>query len=128
MKTCPFCNLPPERIIAQEGPCIAFFDFFPVSQGHMLIIPKRHVHALADLDTEEWTAIHQLARQLIGTAQKEDPSIRGFNLGINDGAAAGQTIFHTHVHLIPRREGDVQNPRGGVRGVIPCKQHYPAPE
>lgn len=125
MNTCPFCELPPERIVAHHGSCVAFHDLFPASEGHLLIIPRRHIASFADLNREEWLSIHELAKTLSADLRRQDFSIQGFNFGFNDGEAAGQTIFHAHAHLIPRRKGDVPHPRGGVRGVIPCKRDYP---
>lgn len=125
MNNCPFCEIPASRITAEDGPCIAVLDRYPVSRGHHLLVTRRHVASFLDLTAEEWQAIHCLARTLAQRMQQDDLAIQGFNLGINDGPAAGQTIFHVHVHLIPRRTGDVRRPRGGVRGVIPGKQDYP---
>ena len=121
---CPFCSLPPDRIIATDGPCIAFRDAFPVTPGHTLIIPRRHTPPFRDVTPDEWAAAHRLAKKLAADLQAEDPAITGFNFGINDGPAAGQTVFHCHLHLIPRRAGDHPAPKGGVRGVIPGKAHY----
>ena len=125
MNPCPFCAVAPERIVAEEGPCLALSDRYPVSRGHRLIVPRRHVASFRELTDEEWQAVLRLARRLAQQLMENDPAIQGFNLGINDGAAAGQSVFHVHVHLIPRRSGDVRRPRGGVRGVIPDKQDYP---
>jgi diadenosine tetraphosphate (Ap4A) HIT family hydrolase len=122
---CPFCELPAARILAEDGPCVAVGDLFPVSKGHMLIIPCRHIRSFQEMSPEEWQAVHRLARSLAVRQSKDDPTIIGFNLGINDGEAAGQTVFHAHVHWIPRRAGDVARPRGGVRGIIPGKADYP---
>jgi diadenosine tetraphosphate (Ap4A) HIT family hydrolase len=122
--TCPFCTLEPGRIIAADGPCIAFRDGYPVSPGHTLIIPRRHVASFRDLAPDEWAALHRLARHLAAGLLESDPTIRGFNFGINDGACAGQSVFHCHAHLIPRRDGDHPHPRGGVRAVIPGKANY----
>ncbi len=126
IKPCIFCEMDPARVIAREGPCYAVYDGFPVSIGHILIIPNRHVASFRELTEEEWIAVHKLANELSNQLRERDKTIDGFNLGINDGEAAGQTIFHVHVHLIPRRKGDVENPRGGVRHVIPCRGFYPA--
>ncbi len=100
-------------------------DGYPVSRGHSLIMPTRHVASFRDLTDEEWSAILHLAREQAAVLMQEDPTIDGFNLGINDGLSAGQSIFHVHVHLIPRRKGDVPFPRGGVRGILPGKADYP---
>lgn len=102
---------------------VAFFDGYPVNPGHVLVIPRRHEANFFDLTEEERIDIFRLVdkvRELI--AERYTPD--GFNVGVNVGAAAGQTIFHAHVHLIPRYKGDVPQPRGGVRGVIPEKQQY----
>jgi len=122
---CPFCN--PEDIVFENSLAYAKMDAFPVSPGHMLIIPKRHVPDFFSLTGEEKTAIFLLldeSKLYLDTKYHPD----GYNIGINCGEAAGQTIFHVHIHLIPRFSGDVSNPRGGVRGVIDCKCDYPQPE
>ncbi|MDR0993315.1 MAG: HIT family protein [Verrucomicrobiota bacterium] len=121
---CPFCALPAERVVEEEGPCLAFRDAFPVTEGHMLIIPRRHTPSFRELTVEEWAAAHRLARRLAVKLQEADATISGFSFGANDGASAGQTVFHCHLHLIPRREGDHPAPRGGIRAVIPHKAHY----
>jgi ATP adenylyltransferase len=121
---CAFCELPGERIIAENALAIAFLDGFPVTEQHTLVIPRRHVSDYFDLYQPELNAIQSLLQQERSLIMAADPAVRGFNVGINAGAEAGQTIFHCHVHLIPRRGGDVANPRGGVRGVIPAKQQY----
>ncbi len=122
---CPFCAPDPGRLLAAEGNCVAIRDGFPVVPGHLLLIPRRHVASFRDLEPAEWQALLALAQRLARAAQAQDPAILGFNFGINDGAAAGQTIPHVHAHLIPRRAGDVPDPRGGVRGVIPGRALYP---
>src|SRR5262245_43428771 len=94
-----------------------------VSEGHSLIIPKRHVASLWEMTTEEYTDAFALVRQVKNILQ-EQFNPQGFNVGVNCGQAAGQTVFHTHIHLIPRYTGDVQNPRGGVRNIIPGKGNY----
>ena len=121
---CPFCELSTERVVAVDGPCLAFRDGFPVSAGHTLIIPRRHVSSFRELTPDEWVAAHRLARKLAAELQAADPTIAGFNFGANDGETAGQSVFHCHLHLIPRRAGDHPAPRGGIRGVIPHKAHY----
>lgn len=125
MNPCPFCNIPADRVIAGDEACCAVRDHYPVSPGHTLIIPRRHVASFRDMTSDEWSSVHRLAADLAMKAQAGDPSIQGFNLGINDGRAAGQTILHAHIHLIPRRPGDVRRPEGGIRGVIPGKRKYP---
>jgi diadenosine tetraphosphate (Ap4A) HIT family hydrolase len=122
---CPFCEESVEsRIIARKGTVIAIRDKFPVTDLHTLILPLRHVSDFFDLTPEEKADADSLLSSLRHTILKEDPSVKGFNVGVNCGVSAGQTIMHTHIHLIPRREGDILNPRGGVRGVIPAKMDY----
>ncbi len=123
-KECIFCNLDPNReIIAQNDLALAFFDAFPVNPGHALIIPKRHVADYFDLTEDEVEAMQALLREVKAIVEKRfNPD--GYNIGVNVNAAAGQSVFHVHMHLIPRYKGDVENPKGGVRGVIPSKQKY----
>ncbi|MDA0309722.1 MAG: HIT family protein [Bacteroidetes bacterium] len=123
MSDCPFCDLNHRTIIAETNEAIAFYDGFPVSPGHILVIPRRHCSDFFQLSPSEQNA----CLELLNECQKQLISERnpdGFNIGINVGTAAGQTIFHAHLHLIPRYAGDVENPRGGVRGVIPAKKDY----
>ena len=124
MTDCIFCNIPDERIIDENDRAYVIKDGFPVTDGHSLIIPKRHVAEYFELSSYEITAIHELLVSTKEQLQSSDDAISGFNIGMNNGEDAGQTIFHCHIHLIPRRSGDVENPRGGVRGVIPGKQSY----
>jgi diadenosine tetraphosphate (Ap4A) HIT family hydrolase len=121
--TCPFCSLPRERIIVSNVCGIAIRDGFPVSPGHTLIIPRRHVGSYFDLSNDERDALLALLEVARHGLDKElHPA--GYNIGINDGPVAGQTILHLHVHLIPRYHGDQADPRGGVRWVIPEKADY----
>jgi diadenosine tetraphosphate (Ap4A) HIT family hydrolase len=123
LTSCPFCTLDPSRIILSNDYAIAIRDGFPVSEGHTLIIPKRHIASLFEATTEEQAALFELlgqARQQLLDELKPD----GFNIGINDGAAAGQTVMHLHIHLIPRYVGDQPDPRGGVRWIFPDKAAY----
>jgi len=103
---------------------MAFHDNYPVTKGHLLIVPKRHAYEYFDLYQAEINAIHELLIKAKQELQLIDPSISGFNIGVNNGKDAGQTIFHCHVHLIPRRRGDMVDPTGGIRGVIPGKGKY----
>lgn len=123
-KNCPFCNLSPKvELLSETATAVAFLDSFPVNQGHTLIVPKRHVASYFELSVHEQRALWLLVnrcKSIIQERHKPD----GFNVGINVGETAGQSIFHVHIHLIPRYKGDVENPRGGVRGVIPSKQNY----
>lgn len=122
--SCVFCNEAPARAIAENELALAFLDAYPVTDGHTLIIPKRHVADYFDLYQPELNAIQELLRQRKEELQSADKTITGFNVGVNAGQSAGQTVFHCHIHLIPRKNGDVEEPRGGVRGVIPSKQRY----
>ena len=124
-KACIFCEIATtDRVIDQTDHCFVIRDAFPVTEGHTLIIPKRHVANYFDLTAAETSEIQQLLHKHKSHIEQSDESVKGFNIGINVGATAGQTVFHVHVHLIPRRIGDVENPKGGVRGVIPAKQQY----
>jgi ATP adenylyltransferase len=125
--SCLFCDIQSKdrvRIISENALAFAVSDGFPVTEGHTLLIPKRHAADYFELSQAEINAINQLMGQQKEFLQKSDKSIEGFNIGMNCGEVAGQTIFHCHVHLIPRRKGDVENPRGGVRHVIPGKGFY----
>lgn len=123
MKTlnCIFCNR--SDIIIENELALAFYDKFPVNEGHILIVPKRHVEDYFGLNEDEVVAINELLHQCKQILD-EEYSPDGYNIGMNCGEYAGQTIFHCHVHLIPRYKGDVAEPRGGVRGVIPAKRSY----
>jgi diadenosine tetraphosphate (Ap4A) HIT family hydrolase len=113
-----------EHTAVQNPLAYGVHDTSPVTPLHTLILPKRHVANYFDLDAKEKGAINELLQQSRLDILALDPSVKGFNIGINVGEVAGQTIFHCHVHLIPRRLGDVANPRGGVRAVIPGKASY----
>ena len=121
---CLFCEMEEPRVIASNALCYAIRDKFPVTEHHTLIIPKRHVSDFFELYQPEINAVHSLLGGMKQQVEELDSSATGFNVGMNSGEAAGQTVFHCHVHLIPRRKGDVENPRGGVRGVIPEKRIY----
>jgi len=99
-------------------------DGFPVTEGHSLAIPHRHVESVFDLTEEELQDLGELSSDVRRRLLDSDDTIEGFNIGVNDGTVAGQTVPHCHVHIIPRRAGDVDNPRGGVRHVIPSKGNY----
>ena len=121
---CPFCESGDRQLIAENPLAILILDAFPVTEGHMLTIPRRHVADYFDLHQPERNAIDRLLEAGRARLRERYRDIAGFNVGINSGEAAGQTVFHCHVHLIPRRPGDVDNPRGGVRGVVPGKRDY----
>ena len=120
---CPFCNLEPSRIWLETSVGIALPDAFPVSGGHTLVIPRKHVASLFDLSLDEQAAIWQLVADARHQLQQRfHPD--GFNIGVNDGQAAGQTVMHAHIHIIPRYSGDRDDPRGGIRWVVPSKARY----
>ena len=123
-KDCVFCRLDADRtILASSSLAFAIYDKFPVNPGHTLIIPKRHTANYFDLSAEEQQALFALLNE-VKQQLAENYSPDGFNVGINVGEAAGQTVGHVHIHLIPRYNGDIANPRGGVRGVIPGRREY----
>jgi diadenosine tetraphosphate (Ap4A) HIT family hydrolase len=120
---CPFCCLPDDRVLAQDAHGKVIRDAYPVSPGHTLVIPHRHVGSFFDLSTEERSCLLALldeARRSIEVEHRPD----GYNIGINDGPTAGQTVPHLHIHLIPRYAGDRTDPRGGVRWIFPDKADY----
>lgn len=120
---CPFCALSPERLVFSDDLAVVIRDGFPVSPGHTLIIPRRHVGSFFAVSAAERASLLSLLdRAQARLAAELSPA--GFNIGINDGAAAGQTVPHLHIHLIPRFAGDVSDPRGGVRWVIPALADY----
>lgn len=121
--SCPFCALPPERIIKENQYAVFILDAYPVSKGHSLIIPKKHTASWFDITAIErdgMISLLDVAKEKITSEASPD----GFNIGINDGAAAGQTVPHLHMHLIPRYTNDQPDPRGGIRWVIPEKAEY----
>ena len=124
---CLFCDIQTKdrkRVIAENNLAYSISDGFPVTEGHTLFITKRHINDYFGLVQAEVNAINALMTEHKGMLQKADATIEGFNIGMNCGEVAGQTIFHCHVHLIPRRKGDVENPRGGVRHIIAGKGFY----
>jgi ATP adenylyltransferase len=122
--SCLFCEIPPERVIASNELAYAIRDGFPVTLFHSLVIPKSHKIDYFSLSKDELLACDQLLRSLKDEIQTSDSGVTGFNIGLNAGESAGQTVFHCHFHLIPRRNGDVDEPKGGVRHVMPGKGHY----
>ncbi len=124
---CPFCPPPEERVIHRGESAIVLWDGFPVSPGHVLIIPKRHVSGWFEATPDEIAEIVDLiplARAAIERKHAPD----GYNLGVNVGEVAGQTVFHLHLHVIPRYVGDSPDPRGGVRWIVPAKARYWTPD
>ena len=121
---CLFCNINSKDLVFDNEFAFASFDSYPVSKYHSLIVPKRHILDYFELTNDELLACNDLIKKIKKKIQNEDKTVDGFNIGTNSGVVAGQSIMHCHIHLIPRRKGDVTNPQGGVRGVIPSKQHY----
>ena len=121
---CLFCNSEESGCAHENDLAYASYDSYPVSEYHCLIIPKRHIKDYFDLSNDELIACNKLIKIVKKEITNKDTSVKGFNLGTNIGKVSGQSILHCHFHLIPRREGDVENPQGGVRSVIPKKQHY----
>ena len=121
---CIFCKTNQNELIFENDLAYASSDSYPVSQLHSLVVPKRCIENYFELSEKEILACNDLIKKLKKKIISEDKSVEGFNIGTNAGKVAGQSIFHCHIHVIPRRKGDVDNPQGGVRSVIPLKQHY----
>jgi diadenosine tetraphosphate (Ap4A) HIT family hydrolase len=121
---CLFCDSKKSGIAHENDLAYASYDTYPVSEHHCLIIPKRHIKDYFDMTNDELIACNDLIQIVKNEILNKDVNVKGFNIGTNAGKIAGQSILHCHIHLIPRREGDVENPQGGVRSVIPKKQHY----
>jgi len=122
--TCLFCNIKKSGLDDENALAYSSYDTYPVSNLHCLIITKRHVKDYFELTSDEVTACAELIKKMKEEILLKDPLVKGFNIGTNIGKVAGQSVLHCHIHLIPRREGDVENPQGGIRSVIPSKQHY----
>ena len=121
---CLFCNIKESGVAHENNLAYVSYDSYPVSEDHCLIIPKRHIKNYFDLSNDELIACNDLIKIVKEEIIYKDKTVTGFNIGSNIEKTAGQSIMHCHIHLIPRREGDVDNPQGGVRSVIPKKQHY----
>ena len=124
IKNCLFCNIPKERVVAENELAYAICDGFPVTEHHTLVIPKRHAEEYFALTQDELLACNEPLHSERKDILKNDQTVEGFNIGMNSGEVAGQTVFHCHIHLIPRRKGDVADPKGGVRHLIPDKGFY----
>ena len=120
---CPFCQITSDRFVMLNQYSIAFLDSFPISKGHTLVIPLQHVSSIYDLPEDRQADLWHLAARIRHQLQ-QDLHPDGFNIGLNDGPAAGQTINHAHIHVIPRFKGDIADPRGGIRWVLPEKARY----
>tara|TARA_Y100001970_G_C14241199_1_gene865001 strand:+ start:2961 stop:3362 length:402 start_codon:yes stop_codon:yes gene_type:complete len=121
---CLFCNVHSKEFVLENKLAFATYDSYPVSKFHALVVPKRHVDSYFELSNDEVISCNEIIKKLKKLLEDKDNSIMGFNIGSNSGKVAGQSIYHCHIHLIPRRKGDVDNPQGGVRSVIASKQHY----
>ncbi len=123
---CLFCELPADKfvVVGENELCLAVTDSYPVTEGHCLIIPRRHAATYFDMNTAEIEAATQLLHRSRERIQHQDTKVSGFNIGMNSGKSAGQSVFHAHIHLIPRRDGDQENPQGGVRKIFPEKARY----
>ena len=121
---CLFCNINESGSAHENDLAYASYDSYPVSEYHCLIIPKRHIKDFFELTNKELIACNDLIKKVKDEILNKDRTVKGFNIGSNAGKISGQSILHCHFHLIPRRKGDVENPQGGVRSVIPNKQYY----
>lgn len=123
MAECPFCKITSDKMAAQDALSFTVRDTLPVSPGHTLVLPKRHIASIFEATKEEVAALWD-ALQHARTNLTKEYSPDGFNIGINDGLASGQTILHLHIHIIPRYKGDMSDPRGGIRWIFPEKAKY----
>ena len=123
---CLFCELPADKfeVLDENELCLTLQDNYPVSEGHCLIVPRRHVRDYFDMNPAEIDAANRLMHRARERLQADDPGVTGFNIGTNAGKSAGQSVFHAHIHFIPRRDGDQDNPQGGVRKIFPEKAKY----
>lgn len=119
---CPFCEIC--NIVTKNSLAIAFDDKYPIAEDQTLVVPLRHTQSFFDLDSHERNDCLSLVDEMRRIILEKDKTVTGFNIGINDGTDAGQTVFHSHIHLIPRRKGDVANQRGGVRNIMPDRNSY----
>ena len=122
--SCPFCDMPSERITTKNKHFYLVEDGFPVTKHHTLIISNDHEIIFDKMGQEQTLELAKIIKDTKKQILKLDSTVTGFNIGINEGVDAGQTVMHFHCHVMPRRSGDVLNPKGGVRGVIPDKQKY----
>lgn len=121
---CIFCETTRRTIRFENSLCLAFDDNYPVVPGHLLVIPKRHISDYFGLRSAERNCMHSLIEQARDELMRLDPKIKGFNIGFNNGTTAGQTVMHCHAHIMPRRQGDIDDPVGGIRNIIPGKGNY----
>jgi diadenosine tetraphosphate (Ap4A) HIT family hydrolase len=123
LMSCPFCSIAPERALLESDSIVAFLDAFPLTEGHTLVTPRKHVSSIYDLSPSEQCELREIVAK-VRTLLMERFEVDSLNIGVNDGLAAGQTVAHAHVHVIPRRTGDVPDPRGGIRWVVADKARY----
>ena len=121
---CLFCNIKESGLAHENNLAYVSYDSYPVAEYHCLVIPKRHIKDYFELTNEELIACNDLIKLVKDEIINKDQTVSGFNIGTNAGKVSGQSIIHCHFHLIPRRKGDVENPQGGVRSVIPNRQRY----
>jgi diadenosine tetraphosphate (Ap4A) HIT family hydrolase len=123
VSSCPFCNTDAKKVLLSSRNTMAFLDGFPVTEGHSLVVPKRHIASIFELPEAEQAEVWAVVAKVRALLEKQY-SPDGFNIGVNDGPAAGQTIQHAHVHIIPRRKGDIADPKGGIRWIMADKAKY----
>lgn len=123
---CLFCELPADKfeVIDENELCLTLTDSYPVTEGHCLIVPRRHAATWFEMNAAETLAARELLQRSRERIGQMDTTVSGFNIGMNCGKSAGQSVHHAHIHLIPRRDGDQENPQGGVRKIFPDKAHY----
>ena len=123
---CLLCELPTDKftVVDENEFCLTLTDSYPVSEGHCLIIPRRHAATYFEMNSAEVLASTQMLQRSRARIQQQDATVTGFNIGMTCGKSAGQSLFHAPIHLIPRRDGDQENPQGGVRKIFPEKAHY----
>lgn len=123
---CLFCELPEDKFVVldENELCLTLGDSYPVTEGHCLIVPRRHAENWFEMSAAEVEATNRLMHRAKARLQADDGTISGFNIGTNSGKSAGQSVFHAHIHFIPRRDGDQENPQGGVRKIFPEKAQY----
>jgi len=119
---CPFCTVDEERVVRRNEAAVALRDAYPLTEDHTLVVPRQHVRTVYELPPQDQARVWDLVREVRQDLVQD--GVGAFNIGLNDGTAAGQTIEHAHIHIIPRRAGDSTDPRGGVRLILPAKARY----
>src|SRR5579872_92270 len=121
--SCPFCSIETDRVLLSSGSVIAFLDAYPITEGHALVTPRKHVSSIYQLSSTEQSELWEIVAK-VRLLLMDRFGVESLNIGVNDGLAAGQTVDHAHVHVIPRRPGDVPDPRGGIRWIVAEKAKY----